>query len=108
VPSRSEVPIRIVIAVNPLDLPKRPQCQPQRAGSRQADHHHDRAYDDIAALSPNDSCHEIDLRAYPHRTLYRGSAGRVAALHQARRVAEMDQACGFAGGGPLPFEPARS
>ena len=25
-----------------------------------------------------------------------------------RRVAEIDQACGFAGGRPLPFEPARS
>jgi len=53
VPSRSEVPIRIVIAVNLLDLPKRPQRQPQHAGSRHADHHHVRAYDDIAALSPN-------------------------------------------------------
>ena len=33
--------------------------------NRHADHHHIRAYDDIAALSPIDSCHGGDPRAMP-------------------------------------------
>jgi hypothetical protein len=48
----------------------------------------------------------VNLLASPKRS--RRPPPRRGLAPARRRVAEMEQACGFADGGPLPFDPARS